>query len=198
MKRIEIELDTETFHLRMRVSVSCRIIFRNTFSLLEKQQSPLPSHHAPISPHRQSLYRRDEFTGMIVCPGRLPPIAIMRAESTRQSSVGKPVPVSLLLRERSDSRRLQLRNWSNRNRWVLDKNLRPLWQGKSLRRSSARLVLTSNSMSYRKPADNAGVQKNAAAQTSARAVEGDSRAPSELSDYINAPSAVIRAGSTQK
>jgi hypothetical protein len=53
-------------------------------------------------------------------------------------------------------------------------------------------------MSYRKPADNAGVQKNAAAQTSARAVEGDSRAPSELSDYINAPSAVIRAGSTQK
>jgi hypothetical protein len=79
----------------------------------------------------------------------------------------------------------------------VEQKLRPLWQGKSLRRSSARLVLTSNSMSYRKPADNAGVQKNAAAQTSAP-VEGDSRAPSELSDYINAPSAVIRAGSTQK
>jgi len=54
-------------------------------------------------------------------------------------------------------------------------------------------------VSYRKPADHAGVQKKAAAQTSARAVEKDSaRTPSELSDYTNAPSAVIRAGSTQK
>lgn len=196
--RIEIELDTERFHLRTRVSVSCRIIFRNTFSLMDKQQSPLLSHHAPISPHRQSHYRRDEFTGLIFFRAGSRRLRSCVAESTRRSSVAKPVPVSLLLRERSDSRRLQLRNWSNRNRWVLNKNLRPLWQGKSLRRSSARLVLTSNSMSYRKPADNAGVQKNAAAQTSARAVEGDSRAPSELSDYINAPSAVIRAGSTQK
>jgi hypothetical protein len=45
-------------------------------------------------------------------------------------------------------------------------------------------------MSYRKPADHAGVQEKVAAQTSARTVEGDSaRAPSELSDYTNAPSA---------